>query len=114
MRNISRFEIAIPVEKDTVAEYDHTTGVIRGGAFQREQSRFWFEVLDYYGQNRVILAVLFIMVHEIGHAVFGRSEFKANEFMKKSINRVYGRPLSWPSYLTLTAIIEMIIREKLI
>lgn len=113
LSNISRFEIGVPVEPNTVAEYDHNTRVVRGGAFNPKH-KFWYEIMDYYGQNRVILAVLFIMVHEIGHSVFGNSEFKANEFMKKAINRTYGKNLSWPSHLSLTSVIEMIVRENLI
>jgi len=113
LSNVSKFEIAPTIEPNSVAEFDHDTGVVRGGAFNIRE-RDWFEYMDYFGQNKVILAVLFIIVHEIGHSVFGRSDFKANEFMKRTINRTYGRNLHWPSRLTLVSIIEMIVMEKLI
>ncbi len=74
----------------------------------------WRSILTSFRLDIITLGFLFILLHEIGHALVGLSEEEANEFTIRIVENMYNRKLNWPKEHTFTNWLKLIKQEGLI
>jgi hypothetical protein len=104
-----------PPVKTNIMSYHPAPKVIIGGAFDMygPMNEYYRSLIRINGPQALVTGIAFVLIHEIGHSVYGASEAHAHNFMVTNINKFYHRALPWPRGLEFMDVVEMIKNENL-